>query len=630
MSGAGILGIGTSALLAYQRALDVTGHNIANVGTDGYSRQRLALATQSPIQTGIGAFGTGVAATGIDRMTDAFVNASLVLNTSAAAYEQTYADIATPIDDLLGDPDAGLTPVLDRFFAAVQDVATNPTSTAVRQQLLSQGEALADRFASLDRAIEDQRTTANARIASTVEEINQLAHGIADVNREIVAARGRSGGAPPNDLLDRRDELVRQLAERVSVSTVEQSDGSLNVSVGSGQALVVGFETQALGAQPSTADPTRIEVGFGRGPTFVAATAQLKGGRLGALIDARDSLIEPAAQGLGRVALAIAEKFNEVHEAGMDLDGAPGEAFFDVPAPEVRAAKGNAASGTPAMSVADVGALETSDYSLTFDGTSWSVRRLADGAVVGTAAPGGSLAFDGLALDLSGVSDEEAGDSFLLRPLRVASGLAVRIDDPRAVAAALPIRAETGATNTGGASVAALSVLDPSDAALQSPADIEFTGGNFVIGGVSVAPDPSGETVIEANGWQVVIRGTPTEGDVFEIRNNAGGVGDNRGALALAGLADLRTLAGGTATFAEGYAAVVADVGVETQRAKLNADVKTQLLENSKSQRESVSGVNLDEEAANLLRFQQAYQAAAQVIATAGTMFDTLLAAVRS
>jgi flagellar hook-associated protein 1 FlgK len=193
----------------------------------------------------------------------------------------------------------------------------------------------------------------------------------------------------------------------------------------------------------------------------------------------------------------------------------------------------------------------------------------------------------------------------------------------------LPVRAEAAAANTGGASVASIGVLDPSNAALRSAADVEFTGGNFVVGAVSVPADPSGETTLDADGWRLVIRGTPAEGDVFEIRNNAGGVGDNRAALALAGLADARPLAGGTASFAEGYAGVVADVSVETQRAKLNADVKAQLLDRAKSQRESVSGVNLDEEAANLLRFQQAYQAAAQVIATAGTMFDTLLAAVR-
>jgi flagellar hook-associated protein 1 FlgK len=603
--------------------------NIANVGTDGYSRQRLTLETQPPIQTGIGAFGTGVAATGIDRAADAFVNSNLVLTTSAAAYDRTYADIASPIDDLLGDPDAGLSIALDRFFSAVHDVAANPTSIPVRQQLLSQGQALAERFASLDRAIGDQRTMVNARIGTTVEEINQIAGGIADVNRAIVAASGRSGGEPPNDLLDQRDELVRQLAERVSVTTVEQSDGSLNVFVGSGQGLVVGFEAESLVVQPSAAHPTRVEVGFGRGGAFVAASSQFKGGRIGALLDARDRLIDPAANGLGRVALGIAEKFNEVHEAGMDLDGRPGEAFFSVPAPEIRAQKGNAASGAPTLSVADVGGLVASDYSLAFDGTSWSVRRLADGVVVGTAAPGGSLAFDGLALDLGGVSGAQAGDRFLLRPMRVASGLEVRIDDPRAVAAALPVRAESAAANTSAASVAAVSVLDPSSTALRSAVDIEFTGGNFVVGGASVPVDPSGETTIEANGWRVVIRGTPSEGDVFEIRDNAGGVGDNRGALALADLADLRALAGGTATFTEGYAAVVADVGVETQRAKLNADVKAQLLERAKSQRESISGVNLDEEAANLLRFQQAYQAAAQVIATAGTMFDTLLAAVR-
>ncbi|HEU4618972.1 MAG TPA: flagellar hook-associated protein FlgK [Gammaproteobacteria bacterium] len=628
MSG-GIFGIGTSALLAYQRALDVTGHNIANVATDGYSRQRLELATQTPIQTGIGAIGTGVAAVGIDRSADAFVNANLLQTTSAEAYERTYADIAAPIDDLLGDADAGLTPALQSFFAAVHDVATDPTSTAARQQLLSRGGALVDRFAALQGRIDEQRAATNGSIASTVEEVDEIGTGIAELNREIVAARARSGGEPPNDLLDRREELVRQLSERVSVSTVEQSDGSVNVFVGRGQALVVGFTTQRLTAQPAGPDPTRVEVGFGDGAAFVPVSSLLTGGRLGALLAVRDELIDPASNGLGRVALAVAQSFNETHEAGMDLNGRQGEAFFSVPAPQVLAGRGNAATGSPTLAVTDVSALEASDYEIRFDGAAWSVRRLADGAVVGSAAPNGSLAFDGLSLDLAGVSAEQSGDSFLLRPMRVADRLAVRIGDPRAVAAALPVRAEASASNAGAAAVQDVAVLDPADPALRSAADVTFTGGNFVVGAEIVPLDPSGDTTIDANGWRLVVRGTPADGDVFSVRDNSGAVGDNRNALALAGLADRGTLAGGTATISEGYEAVVADVGVKTQRAKLDSDVQAQLLDHAKSQRESVSGVNLDEEAANLLRYQQAYQAAAQVIATAGTMFDTLLAAVR-
>ncbi len=625
MSGGGILGIGTSALLTYQQALDVTGHNIANVGTAGYSRQRLDLATRTPLQTGLGSLGTGVMATGVSRSTDAFVQASLTLNTSANAYEQTYSEIAGQVDNVLSGSNSGLTPALDSFFSAVQDVGNDPTSTAARQQMLTQGQALVDRFGQLQGSIDDQSRIVNGRIGSAVETINQLASGIADLNRQIMAARGAE--SPPNDLLDRRDELVRQLSEQVSVQSTVQSDGSLAVSIGQGQGLVVGTQTNKLVAQPLGADPGQLTVGFSNGAAFVRAGDSL-GGTLGALLDLKSTLLDPATDGLGRVAVGLTQSFNQLHEAGMDLDGNPGQAFFSVPPPAVLANRGNAATGTPALTVTDANALVPSDYQLRFDGSAWTVRRTSDGQTVGSVAPGGSLSFDGLSLDLSGVAGAQAGDGFVLQPLHVAGQMQVKISDPRAIAAALPVKAQAAAANTGGASVNALTITDPTDPAVRTPVDVTFTGGNFVVGGTTVPPDPSGDTTITANGWQLVIRGTPAEGDVFQVRDNTGGVGDNGGALTLGALAGQRTLAGGTATLSEGYAQVVADVGVKTQRSKLNADVQAQLLQQAQAQRDSVSGVNLDEEAANMLRFQQAYQAAAQVIATAGTMFDSLLAAV--
>lgn len=628
MSG-GLFGTGTSALLSYQRALQVTGHNIANVGTEGFSRQRLDLVTRTPEMTGFGALGTGVAPASVSRVVDAFVEIRLGMNLSAEAYERTYAEFAAQLDGLLADPGAGLTPALGRLFAAVEDVATDPTSTAARQQLISEAQALVDRFAQLEGRIADQRAIVGGRIASSVEEINQLAAGVAELNARIVEARGRLSGREPNDLLDQRDVLVRQLAERVAVNTVEQSDGSVNVYIGRGQALVIGNETSQLLAGPMGADPNRLEILLRSGASNVPVTEFMSGGSLGAMLELRDQLLDPASNALGRVAIALVEGFNELHTAGMDLRGQLGQPFFGLPAPEILAQRSNAATGLPALEIRDPGALEASDYQLRFNGTDWVVRRLADGRTVGTIPAGGTLEFDGLDLDLSGVGSASAGDTFLLRPARVAGGLEVLVTDPRAVAAALPVRAEADPANSGSARVLALTVSDSGDAALRDPVSIEFSGGNYLVNGTPVPPDPSGDTVLEANGWRLVLRGTPAEGDVFEVVDNAGGIGDNRGALALAGLALDRRLAGGTATLAESYAALVSEVGVKTRRAKINADVQGRLLAEARSQRENISGVNLDEEAANLLRYQQAYQASAQMIAVAGSLFDTLLAAVR-
>jgi len=628
MSG-GIFGVGVSALLAAQRQLQVTGHNIANVGTEGYSRQRAELAAREPLGPGFAAIGRGVDVIGIERVVDQFVNFRLGMRITAEAEQRTLAEFAGQVNNLLGDAESGLAPALKQFFAAVHDVANDPTSTAARQALITEAESLADRFAQLEARIQDQRAIASGRVRAGIAEINQLADSIAELNRAIVDARGRGGGAPPNDLLDKRDELVRRLAEYLPVDTAEQTDGSLNVYVGRGQALVVGFDATTLAARPVYGDPDRLAIGYEQNGRFVDVTSLLQGGELGALLDARTKLLDPASAELGRIAASLAETFNAVHRANMDLDGALGGDFFSFTMPAPVPGQGNAATGSPQVSIVDVGDLAASDYELRFDGTDFVVRRLSDGAAVGTIPPGGTAVIDGLSIDLSGVSGAAIGDSFLLQPTSAAATLSVAIRDPRAVAAALPVHAASADGNAGAGEIVSISVLDPSDPALRDPIDIEFVGGEFVVDGTAVPLDPSGETTIEANGWRVVIRGVPEEGDVFTVRDNAGAAGDNRGALALAALEDAPTMVGGTASYGDAYAGLVARVGVETRRAEINADVQARMLEEARAQRENVSGVNLDEEAANLLKAQQAYAAAAQVIATAGEMIDTLLQTMR-
>lgn len=630
MSGGGIFGIGVSALLASQRQLQVTGHNIANVGTEGYSRQRAELAARAPLGVGFAAIGRGVEVTGISRTVDQFVNARLNTRLSAEAEQRTYAEFAGHINNLLGDAESGLAPALQRFFAAVHDVANDPTSTAARQALIAQGESLTDRFAQLEARIADQRAITSGRIRSGLAEVNQLAHGIAELNRAIVDAQGRGGGSAANDLLDKRDALVRQLAEYLPVNTAEQSDGSLNVYVGQGQALVVGFDTTPLASQPLYGDPDRLALGYEQNGRFIDVTSLLRGGSLGALLDAREKLLDPASRELGRIAISLAETFNAVHRGNMDLDGDAGGDFFSFTVPDAIPRSGNAAAGLPAVELVDLDALEAADYQLRFDGTGFVVRRLSDGAAVATIPPGGTAVVDGLSIDLSDVTGAEIGDSFLLQPVQIASALSVAVRDPRDVAAALPIRAEPAAANTGGAAIERIEVLDPTDqVALRAPIDIEFTGGEFIVEGGAVPLDPSGETVIEANGWRLVVRGTPAEGDVFSVRDNTGAAGDNRGALALAALESARVMGGGTTSYGDAYGRIVARVGVETRRAQINAEVEATMLAEAHAQRENVSGVNLDEEAANLLKHQQAYMAAAQVIAAAGQMIDTLIQTLR-
>lgn len=549
----GVFGIGTSALLAYQRALSVTGQNIANVGNDGYSRQRIDLAVRNPQFSGAGWYGQGVDVVGVSRIADQFVQRQVLDNTSGSARQQVYYQYAQRADNLLADAEAGLAPVLQQFFAAVQDVANDPTSTAARQVLLSQGEALADRFAFLQRRLDDQRQVVEGQIGAAVDEINGLAAGIAALNQKIAEGIGQSGGATPNDLLDQRDAMIEQLSGLVAVQTLAQGDGTVNVMIGNGQNLVMSSTATVLTAQPLGADPSRTEIAVVNPGSTVGITDLISGGELGALLDVRRELLDPAQSALGRTAVGLALSFNELHRQGVDLDGAAGGDFFRVPQGEVLVGRGNSATGAPALTFTDAAALTAGDYRASFDGVEWRLTRTGSSTPLATAAPGGTLAADGFELDLSAIAGATAGDSFDVRPTRTAAaGLGVAITDPRAFAAALP-------------------------------------------------PATPGTSV----------------------------VGDNRNALALADLSSERVLANGTTSISASYTELVANVGVRTRQAQLSAEAQGRMLEASRAQRESISGVNLDEEAANLLRYQQAYAAAAQVIATAGTMFDTLLMAVR-
>ena len=549
----GIFGIGSSALLTYQRALSVTGHNIANAGNENYSRQRLELAVRNPQFSGAGWFGQGVQMTDVARIADQFVLAQLRDNTSGFGRQQVYHQYAKRADNLLADPQSGLAPVLNQFFAAVQDVSNDPTSIPARQVLLSQGQALADRFAFLHKGLDDQRRLLEGQVGAAVQDVNTLAQGIASLNRQIVDATGIGGGKAPNDLLDQRDELIGRLSELVTVQTLPQDDGSVNVLIGSGQSLVVGPHASTLAAQALGNDPTRMEIAIVSPGSTIRVTELITGGQLGGLLEVRRDILDPAQNALGLTAVGLAMAFNELHANGVDLDGLAGGEFFRVPAAGVVVGRGNSAAGQPAVSFTDAGALTGRDYRLSFDGSEWRLSRIGTPGVLATAAPGETISFDGLAIALAGITGAATGDSFDRQPTRnAAAGLGMALSDPRGFAAALP-------------------------------------------------PDDPASNV----------------------------AGDNRNALALAGLASQGVLAGGNTSISASYSQLVADVGVKTRQAELSFQAQGRLLDESRAMRESISGVNLDEEAANLLRYQQAYAAAAQVIAVAGTMFDTLLMAVR-
>ncbi|MDN5848506.1 MAG: flagellar hook-associated protein FlgK [Nitrococcus sp.] len=655
-----------SGLLAFQRALNTTAHNIANVNTEGYSRQRVELGTLPALGTGSGFIGSGVQTESVRRVFSQARETAVQRNSAELQRLSTFSELATRLDNLLADQAAGLSPALQDFFDAVQDVANDPISSTSRQMLLSSGENLVARLNFLDDRFSALKGEVESQMRLQVDEVNQIAATIAELNEAIVTAQGRIGH-PPNDLLDQRDALTLDLSERVATRVVAQDNGAVNVFIGNGQTLVAGFESNELRLIGGADDPTRPEIAIANpGGTATNITATIEGGSLGGLLDARRELIGPARDELGRIAASIAVAFNNQHKLGMqyaaDPGGALGGDFFGIGAPQVVSHLGNAgAQPSVRFSTDKIGELKASNYRLQHDGSNWQLTRLADGQVVDSGT--GLLEADGLSLDVSGLS---AGDRFLIRPTQNAvDGMSVLLDRPSQVAAASPLivseatAANGQASNGGTAQISGLAIsstdnLPPgssqapftltydatatefqiTDAAGNAIGTIDFDAatdaeGIVVDAGSSEWTAAGSPSLLEYGDMRFEISGVPENGDQFIIARNENGLGDNRNMLTLGELAGDSIMDGGSATVQEAYAGLVGEIGTATLRAGIDRDAQQAVLDQAIAANQAVSGVNLEEEAANLLKFQKAYQASAQAIAIANTLFDSLLSAVR-
>ena len=420
---ANMLSIGISGLQASQRNLATAGHNISNVNTDGFSRQSVELAARTPNVFGSGFIGSGVDVVTIKRVYDEFLSSQVTTRNSTFNQLDTLQQLASGLDGLLANEDAGLNPALQSFFNALQDVSNNPTSIPARQVAILEAETLVDRFSSLDKRIADLRSTVNDQLGAVTTEISNIASSVAELNKSITLETGKAGGQPPNDLLDKRDVLINRLAELVSVSTLDGDDGSINVFIGNGQTLVLGNTATAVGTIRSDFDKSQFEVSVSNGSTSYSISSQISGGKLGGLLAFRDQVLNPVQDSMGRIAIGLAATFNTQHQLGDDISGNPGGLFFNniiASSPVVLpSSNNNPASGTVSVSITDTNLMQASEYRLNYDGATFSVKRLSDDTIVDSGLAIGyvprTVATDGITLTLAG--SVAAGDSFLIRPV---------------------------------------------------------------------------------------------------------------------------------------------------------------------------------------------------------------------
>lgn len=640
----GILSIGITGLQAAQMGLSTTGHNISNASTPGYNRQEIVQSANTPLGTGSGFIGQGTNVTTVKRIYSQYLDNQVQSAQTQGAYLDTYSAQISQIDNMLADPAAGLSPALQSFFSGVQDVAANPASVPSRQSMISAANALVTRFQTLNGRLQEMRDGVNSQISASVGAINAYAQQIATVNQQIVLAQAGSNGQPPNDLLDQRDQLIADLNKEINVSVVKQSDGSYNVFMGKGQALVVGTQTFTLAAQPSPDDPGNLAVAYvGNGASSFLQNDSLNGGKLGGLLAFRSETLDAAQNGLGRVAIGLAQTFNDQHRLGQDLNGALGTDFFNISAPTVISnSQNNPTSGVPAVMLNNVSNLTSSDYTLTKTASGYTLTRLSDNTALFTNAALPQTV-DGLTIAAPGTSS--TGDSWLIQPTRNgARDIGVAISDTSKIAAAAPILTSPAYdpvtnvftnTGTGKISTGVVNAPPPTNLALQNNVSIAFIDPTHfsvtdnttaTVLAASVVYDPATGASVSYNGWTVQITGAPASGDTFTVGPNTNGVSDNRNALLLAGLQTQPTLAGSTASYQSAYSQIVSSVGVKARDVSVTAQAQASLVSQSQSAQQSLSGVNLDEEAANLLRYQQAYQASGKLMQIASTLFDTLLA----
>jgi len=643
-----LLGIGVSAISTAQLNMLTTEHNISNVNTRGFHRQEAIQASNIPMSSGAGFVGSGVQVQTVRRMYAQFLDDQVANASAQAQFYDTYHAEIKQIDNVLADPNTGLSPALQSFFTSVNAVASNPTSVAARQSMLSGGETLAVRFQSLYTRFDEIRNGINTQLDAQVTGINSYAAQVADLNQKIIDAQSINN-QPPNDLLDQRDQIVGKLNEMVKTTVVKQSDGTYNLFIGSGQSLVTGTTAFSLALQNDPNDPTQKNVAYAIGGAYIPIpSASLQnGGALGGLLAFRNNSLNSAQNALGRVALGLAQTVNNQNRLGQDLNGALGGNFFSIASssPTIFNNSNNTGSATLTGTLSgNSGALTTSNYQVAYNGTNYS---LTDSATNTTSSGLTSaqlitqLGNVGVTLSISGAPN--AGDQWLILPTRYgARDISVGITDPNKIAAAAPIRAAAATTNTGAASIDLGSVntttQPPLNANLQNQVSITFTSATtFNVSDVTLGSTlatgvayTSG-SAISYNGWTVHIQGTPASGDAFTVAANTGGIGDNRNAVALAALQNNNSLANNaagtpTTTYQGAYAQLVSSVGNTTQQMQVNSTAQQTLLDNATQTQQQLSGVNLDEEAANLLRFQQAYQAAAKMIQIGSTLFDTILA----
>jgi flagellar hook-associated protein 1 FlgK len=679
-----LISIGLSGLNASSAAMTTIGNNTANVDTLGYSRQQVMTTAGAQQNIGVGFIGTGTTLSDVRRIYNSYLDTQLQTSTSLNSDAQAYLGQATKLDSILSDSSTGISTVLGNFFTSLQTLSTSPTSSSARQDFLTKSQALSAQFNSISQQMKDQNTAINTQLTSVAGQVNSLAASIADLNKQITQAQG--SGSEPNSLLDSRNEAVRQLNELVGAKVVE-TNGSYDVYIGTGQPLVSGNKANTLSAVPSDSDPSVYALKLNYQNSSVDVSSVVTGGTLGGLLRYRSDVLQPAASELGRLAVVVSDQVNQQLNQGVDANGDFGSNLFNSindPSLTSQRSIGNKnndqSSGNFNVTITDSSALTTNDYQVTFAAPpaaagEYSVTRLPAGTALGTynTSDANPPVIDGFSLTFSGTS--AAGDSFKISPTKTgADGIKTVMTDPKDIATAGALTGANGASNSNSGVFTQPTLSTQVDIydttatadlrnALSAATPMRLVMGDVTNGAQSYSLiDANGAAVKDKNGNPVTgnvvegassdislnvgytdssgatqsfdiglsVSGSPKSGDTYSIDLTGAGSSDNRNSQTTLGLQTKQTVdsASGNGTgmsLSGANSSMITTVGSKASQATNDATATTAVLTQAKSARDSVSGVSLDEEAANLVKYQQYYTASSQIIKAAQAIFSTLI-----
>ncbi len=664
-----LLNIANSGIRANAELLQTTSKNIANVNTEGYVRERTEFTTMIDNQVGRGQ---------TYRLLNEFAQKQLNRDTSNKSFFDQFVSEASRVDQIFSEKSNSLSTSINSMFNNVQEALNQPSSTVARSLVMSDAQNLIDQMDRLAGIVSEQKAVVNEQLEIFSEEANTLIESISSLNQEIVAVNGTKNEADASSAYNERDKAIRDLSELINIETLDGPNGEKQVFMGSGEAVVMqngSFNLFSISGDPDAKfKELRLDVNGGQAVPLEIDPTKLKG-KIGGLLAFRDDILVPAQNQIGQMGIALADSFNQQNRLGMDANGELGGDIFEIPTVSAYVYQAN--TGTANMSAtveAGKGSeLPASDFVITYTGNpnEVSIQPIDNkGEPLGTASlatipPSGIIdsaaitSGESFGLELSVTGAGNAGDQLQVKLNSGAAGnISLTSGRGEDIALASPIRTADGLDNTGTGTISPGDVSDVTTGSFSNPLGLangpisivktananeyQLTDGN---GTTTFTVTPPANNILaqagapyDGYGFDFNIEGVPATGDTFNLEFNEGGFDDNRNGQKLADLqnTDLvrqNVVASASAdnhkTLNQAYAGLVTDVGVVTSQAMTNGAAFDALAQQSEAWYESLSGVNLDEEAANLLRFQQSYAASAQVLSAARSIFDTLLSAAR-